>query len=106
MSKLLPQWQRPGLLEAVFDQLSEALILYDRDLVICGVNRAAERLFGLEARQMVGRSCREVFRCTGCEGGCGLLEGFQQPGASVHGTVRLRTEEGSERLVLVRTALL
>ncbi len=104
MSKLLPQWQRPGLLEAVFDQLSEALILYDRDLVICGVNRAAERLFGLEASQMVGRSCREVFRCKGCESGCGLLEGFQQPGASLHGTVRLRTEEGSERLVLVRTA--
>ena len=31
MSKLVPEWQRASVLEAVFDQLSDALVLYDPD---------------------------------------------------------------------------
>lgn len=104
MAKLLPRWQSAKVLEAVFDQLSDALIIYDRDLRITGVNRAAERLLGLPAGEMIGRSCREVFHCAGCEQGCGLLEGLQD--ATPHGTVRLHTEDGRERLVLIRTSQL
>ncbi|MDW8131886.1 MAG: sigma 54-interacting transcriptional regulator, partial [Bryobacterales bacterium] len=104
MAKLLPQWQSAKVLEAVFDQLSDALIIYDRDLKITGVNRAAERLLGLGASEMIGRNCREVFHCSGCESGCGLLEGLQD--SAPHGTVRLHTEDGRERLVLIRTSQL
>jgi len=104
MSKLLPEWRSAGLLETVFDQLPEALILYDRKLVVTGVNRAAERLVGLTASEMIGRPCREIFRCTDCQSNCGLLEGLDQPGALPHGTVRLHTEDGRERLVLIRTS--
>ena len=101
MAKLLPQWQSAKILEAVFDQLSDALIIYDRDLKITGVNRAAERLIGLTAAEMVGRDCRDVFRCSACESTCGLLEGLHD--TTPHGGVRLRTDDGRERLVLVRT---
>jgi PAS domain S-box-containing protein len=101
MAKLLPQWQSAKILEAVFDQLSDALIIYDRDLKITGVNRAAERLIGLTAAEMVGRDCRDVFRCNACENTCGLLEGLHD--TTPHGAVRLRTDDGRERLVLVRT---
>jgi PAS domain S-box-containing protein len=101
---LLPKWRQADVLEAVFDQLSDALVLYDRDLTITGVNRAAERLFGFEAEELVGRNCREVFRCTLCESGCGLLEGLNQAAAVPHSTVRLHTDDGRERLVLIRTA--
>jgi len=104
MAKVLPQWQSGKILEAVFDQLSDALIIYDRDLRISGVNRAAERLVGLPAAEMIGRSCRDVFRCTGCENNCGLLEGLYDN--VPHGTVRLRTDDGRERLVLIRTSQL
>jgi len=101
MAKLLPQWQSAKILEAVFDQLSDALIIYDRDLKITGVNRAAERLIGLTAAEMVGRDCRDVFRCSACESTCGLLEGLHD--TTPHGAVRLRADDGRERLVLVRT---
>lgn len=104
MAKLLPQWQSAKVLEAVFDQLSDALIIYDRELRITGVNRAAERLLGLSAAEVIGRNCREVFHCTGCESGCGLLEGLQD--SAPHGTVRLHTDDGRERLVLIRTGQL
>ena len=76
MSKLLPQWQQAHVLETVFDQLSDALVLYDTRHSITGMNRAAERLFGVAADEMVGHNCREVFRCSECEPGCGLAEGL------------------------------
>ncbi len=103
-SKLVPDWRRAAVLEAVFDQLSDALVLYDKALNITGVNRAAERLFGNAAEEMVGRNCREVFRCAVCEPGCGFLEGLSQGPSVPHCTVRLHTDDGRERLVLIRTA--
>ena len=64
MSKLTPDWHRTSVLEAVFDQLSDALVLYDPDFRITGVNRAAEKLFGMSSEEMVGKHCQEIFRCT------------------------------------------
>jgi PAS domain S-box-containing protein len=61
MSRLMPDWRRADVLAAVFDKLSDAIVLYDKNLVITGVNQAAERMFEMTADEMVGRSCRDVF---------------------------------------------
>jgi PAS domain S-box-containing protein len=107
MSKLLPKWQQSNVLEAVFDQLSDALVMYDNAHLITGMNRAAEKLFGVSADDMVGRNCQEVFRCATCEQNCGFVEGLTSAQTALpHGTVRLHTEEGRERLVLIRTSQL
>jgi two-component system, NtrC family, response regulator AtoC len=103
MSKLSPEWRRTSILEAVFDQLSDALVLYNPDFTITGVNRAAEKLFGMSSEEMVGKHCQEVFRCSVCEPGCGVLVGLNQPSASPNSTVRLYTDNGMERLVVMRT---
>jgi len=103
MSKLSPSWQKSGVLETVFDQLSDALVLYAPDFTITGVNRAAEKLFGIAAEEMLGKHCQEVFRCTLCEPGCGVLVGINETTATPHGTVRLHTDNGMERLVVMRT---
>jgi PAS domain S-box-containing protein len=102
MSKLMPAWRNANVLEAVFDKLSDALILYDQDLTITGVNEAAERLFEMSSEDMVGKTCREVFRCSKCEAGCGMvlgMEQFQVPNC----TVRLHTASGQERMAVIRT---
>jgi PAS domain S-box-containing protein len=104
MSKLTPSWQQTSVLESVFDQLSDALVLYDPEFRITGVNRAAEKLFGLGAEDMLGRHCRDVFKCTLCENGCGMLVGLNQKSGSSHSAVRLHTGNGMERLVVMRTA--
>jgi two-component system response regulator AtoC len=104
MSKLSPEWRRTTVLEAVFDQLSDALVLYDPDFTITGVNRAAEKLFGMTSEEIVGKQCQEVFRCAGCEPGCGLLVSLDQAAPSApNRTVRLHTDSGMERLVVMRT---
>ncbi|MDX2152414.1 MAG: sigma 54-interacting transcriptional regulator [Bryobacteraceae bacterium] len=106
MSKLIPGWQSATVLEAVFDELSDALVLYDNARIITGVNKAAERLFGMSAEEMVGRNCSEVFRCGMCESACGMLVGLNQQGQNPHSTVRLHTDHGRERLAVIRTVQL
>ncbi|MFN0172900.1 MAG: sigma-54 interaction domain-containing protein [Bryobacteraceae bacterium] len=106
MSKLIPRWQDAQVLSAVFDQLSDGLVLYDPELNIAGVNRAAEELFGMSAEEMVGKTCQEVFRCGMCEPGCGVLVGIRQAPKVPAATVRLHTASGQERLALIRTTQL
>jgi PAS domain S-box-containing protein len=103
MSKLTPGWQRASVLESVFDQLSDALVLYDPEFRITGVNRAAEKLFGMSSDEMLGKHCQEIFKCSVCEPNCGVLVGLNQTPASANCTVRLHTENGMERLVVMRT---
>src|SRR4051812_23379234 len=103
MSKFTPGWQKASVLEAVFDQLSDALILYDPEFRITGVNRAAEKLFGMSSEEMLGKHCQQVFKCSVCEPNCGMLVGLGEPPVTPNTTVRLHTENGLERLVVMRT---
>jgi len=105
MAKLSVGWQNAKILGSVFDQLSDALILYDANQVITGVNAAAERLFGMSAEALVGRDCHEMFRCHVCEPGCGMQTGLAQANGH-NSTVRLHTQNGMERLVVIHTSQL
>lgn len=106
MSKLLERWQQPGIMEAVFDQLTDALILYDSSMTIAGMNRAAERLLGMSAESAVGVHCHDVFQCATCDHDCGMLVGIGQPNGIANGTVHFRTGNGMERMAVIRTTLL
>jgi len=103
MPNLALEWQNSHLLAAVFNQLSDALVIYDSNLRISGVNHAAERLFGLTSDEMVGRDCRDVFKCGVCEPGCGVLVGIQNLPSVSRSTVRLHTDNGRERLAIIST---
>lgn len=105
MSKLLEQWQQAKVLEAVFDHLSDAIVLYDADMKISGMNRAAELLLDMSAEDSVGGHCHDMFRCASCENDCGMLVGINQPALS-NGTIRFRTMSGRERMAVIRTTLL
>jgi len=63
MAKLNTEWQNPEVLVQIFDNVSDALVLYDKDHVIRGVNAAAEQLLGISAEELVGRDCRQMFHC-------------------------------------------
>jgi len=103
---LAPRWQRAEVLEAVFDQLSDALFLYDRDLNIVGVNQSAQRLFGMSSEEMVGKHCRDLFHCTVCEPSCGMMQGLGQSSCIPTGTVHLHLDNGHERMVVIKTVQL
>ncbi|MCU0227497.1 MAG: sigma 54-interacting transcriptional regulator [Bryobacterales bacterium] len=91
------------MLEAVFEQLGDALVLYDRDRVIRGVNRAAERLLGSPAQDILGKACRQALRCTEYEPGDVALESLGDLAQVPLCTVRLRMQRGQDKAVLVRS---
>ena len=106
MAKLSPGWQKASVLETVFEQLSDALVLYDAEFKITGVNYSAEKLFGMSSEEMLGKNCQEVFHCSSCDPGCGVLVGLNQAPAAPNCAVRLKTGNGMERLVIMRTTQL
>jgi PAS domain S-box-containing protein len=86
--------------------MSDALFLYDKDSRITGVNQAAQRLFGMTAEELVGKHCRDVFKCGPCEGDCAITQGLGPAACMPSGTVRLHTDNGRERMVVIRTVQL
>ncbi len=106
MSLLSSKWQRPEILESIFDQLSDALFIYDKGLRVVGVNQAAQRLFGMSAEEMIGKHCQDLFRCSACEPGCGMLQGLGESACLPAGTVNIHLENGRERMVVIRTVQL
>jgi PAS domain-containing protein len=88
-SRLTTDWQRLAVLESVFDQLPDALVLWDPEFRITGVNRSAETLFGMSSEEMLGKHCHEVFRSTVDDAGCGVLVGMDKLPTKTHMTVRL-----------------
>jgi transcriptional regulator with PAS, ATPase and Fis domain len=57
----------------------------------------------MSSEEMLGKHCQEIFQCAVCEPGCGVLVGLNQTPSAPHSTVRLHTENGMERLVVMRT---
>ncbi len=106
VSHLAVKWQRPEILEAIFDQLSDGLFIYDKGLRIVGVNQSAQRLLGLSAEEMIGKRCEELFHCRVCEPGCGMLQGVGSSGSLPTGTISLHLDNGRERMVVIRTVQL
>ncbi len=103
MPILDPRWRRADVLEAVFDQISDAVFLYDKDSHITGVNQAAQRLFGQTADELVGKHCSDVFKCGACDAHCAIGQGLGPLSCLPSGTVRLHTSGGRERMVVIRT---
>src|ERR1700686_2962941 len=106
VSHLAVKWQRPEILEAIFDQLSDGLFIYDKGLHIVGVNQSAQRLFGMTADEMMGKHCQELFHCQVCEPSCGMLQGLGSSVSVPTGTVNLHMDNGRERMVVIRTVQL
>src|SRR5260370_33365997 len=98
MSKITPGWQRTSVLESVFDQLSDALVLYDPEFRITGVNRSAEKLFGMSSEERLGRNSQCIFKGTSCNPGAGVQVGFKQMPAPPNCPARRHPSTATGRL--------
>jgi two-component system response regulator AtoC len=104
MSKLAPDWRKTSVFETVFDQLPDALVLYDSEFRITGVNRSAEELFSRSSEEMLGKHCQEVYCSRACRPGCAPLWGFEEAPSTALQTLRLDIGNGLNRLVAIRTS--
>ncbi len=97
------RWQQPETLQAIFDQLSDAVFFYDKTLHLVRVNKGGEKLFGLTAVQMIGKPCWELFGWAASESSQDDQPGAGQSWCLPTGTLWLRLDNGRERRVMVRT---
>jgi PAS domain S-box-containing protein len=98
-----PDPRRARLLEGIFDQLSDAVFLYDKDSGIVGVNQASERLFGMKAEEMIGKHYRDLFHGSSCERNCGIRQVVGECAGFPTGTVTFQLHNGQPRTVIIRT---
>ena len=63
MSKLTPGWQQNQRFGSRCSTSFPTLwFLYDPEFRITGVNRAAEKLFGMSSEEMLGKHCQDIFQ--------------------------------------------
>ncbi len=54
------------------DSVADGVFTVDLDWVITSFNRAAAEITGVPAEQAIGRTCREVFHSSICDGACAI----------------------------------
>lgn len=89
------RWQSPETLLAIFDQISDAVFFFDKNLLLVNVNPSGEKLFGLSAGDMLGKPSWALFHVAASE---------QDPNYSAHvptGTLTL-FDNGRQHRVLIR----
>jgi PAS domain S-box-containing protein len=92
-----------ALLRTVMKEIDVAVFTFDGASVLRLVNRAGERLLGLDASQILGRSASELSLATCLDGVTPRIEDVTFPGASGRWEVRRTTfrEEGRSHQLLV-----
>jgi two-component system, NtrC family, response regulator AtoC len=95
--------QKTRLLELAFNQLAAALVLWDPDFRITGINRSAERLLGASSQKMLGKHYQELFQCAICGPGCRILLGLNRAPSAPHETVRINIGSELERFASIDT---
>ena len=103
MSKGTSDLRSPALVEAVLEQLPDAVIVYDLERKIVFSNGAAEKLFGVGEGMLTQHHCHSLFRCAQCEVNCGVLVSLGDSPNVNRSTVRMQTVDGHERLVVINT---
>jgi len=102
VSHFARRWQRPEVIQAIFDQISDAIFLYDEHLHLVGVNPSGERLLGTNADDMLGKPCWALFDVVASESSDDVPTGDAQSEALPHGAVTLLLPNGLERRVILR----
>lgn len=100
------RWQRPETLLAILDQISDAVLVFDKDIRLIGVNSSAERLFELPANRLLGKLCWDLFALSTPASNSPAQDlelSTRDSWCLPTGHVRLRLENGRERTVVIRT---
>lgn len=100
----LSEWRKPKVLDAILEQITEGIIIYDSTLTILAMNEAAERLLDLSADDVLQRNCRDIFGCELCLKECGIGQATHThtPNPNL-GSIHMHTAPGRERIAIIKT---
>ncbi|MDD5544311.1 MAG: sigma 54-interacting transcriptional regulator [Acidobacteriia bacterium] len=99
-------WDQADTLQAILNNISDGVMTYDSDFKITSFNQAAEEITGYTSAEAVGRSCKEIFRCSSCDTSCGLYTTMHTRVPERDCEVRLERKNGDVRIARISTAIL
>jgi PAS domain S-box-containing protein len=90
----------------LIDVIDQSIFTVNREGHITSFNRAAEKLTGHLADEVIGSRCSEVFQTTLCDTDCPLLKTIQEGQRVIDRQVRIKAKDGRSIPVSVTTATL
>ncbi len=99
-------WDQADTLQAILNNISDGVMVYDADFKITSFNRAAEDITGYKMEEAVGQTCKEIFRCHICDPSCGMYTTTHNQTPEENCEVRLERKDGEIRIARISTAIL
>jgi len=90
----------------VLDSISDGVFTVDLDWNITYLNRAAETIIGFKAKEVVGKTCKEIFRTDICDSSCALKKTLATGQPVINRPICILNKKDRRVPVSVSTALL
>lgn len=90
----------------ILDSIADGVFTVGPDWHITYFNRAAELITGIPREQAIGRTCREIFRASICDGECALRQAIATRKPVVNRAIFINTPRGNRVPISISAALL
>ena len=90
----------------IVENISDGVFSVDLDFKITFINKAAQITTGFSAQEAIGRSCKEIFRTSACNGDCPLKLTMATGDAIINKPVCIKNKEEKRVPISISTALL
>jgi PAS domain S-box-containing protein len=78
----------------ILDSIADGVFTVDRNMKITSFNQAAARMTGWEAQEVIGNSCKEVFKSDICGDGCILARSIETGKPIINQLVYITDKDG------------
>jgi len=96
----------PRFFPLILDAISQGIFTIDSDCLVTSFNRAAERITGYRAEEVIGKSCFSIFKTELCQLNCPLKRSIDTGRSKEDQEVTITTKDGNPLLVAISTAAL
>jgi PAS domain S-box-containing protein len=80
--------------QLLLDSVAEGVLTVNRAMEVISFNRAAERITGWKAEEVLGKNCQDVFPAELCENGCLIKSSIEQEKSFIAQTVFMTHKDG------------
>ena len=90
--------------DAVFDSMSDGVLVCDVTMTVTRFNAAAEQITGWERQKAIGISCHEIFHGFLCGHGCAVQRSAEGGEGAQDQEVMIQRPDGQRRLIVLNTS--
>ncbi|EPR43511.1 PAS modulated sigma54 specific transcriptional regulator, Fis family [Desulfovibrio sp. X2] len=89
---------------AIMDSVADGVFTVDLNWRITAFNRAAGEITGIAPEQAIGRTCREVFHSSICDGSCAMKASLEQDAPVSNKSIFIIREDGTRVPISISAA--